>query len=241
MEELFNIPDDAFVFSFKQNQTETDMDGTESALAQLNFVEHLVGKDNILFTCLGRHENGKNKVVHHHFVIISSVVPTMTDSTKSTTIKRYCDKYEVERNLIGTSRNQKIDITRPTWESLAYPLKEGLGYYDEKQIQKSWFYKNLSRGMYVTLKDLGNDLYLKKLAENERRDKYEEKKKGAFLDYHEFTKNNASKTYQEAKEKASQYYLWLELGNRPTTSNMMEYIKASALENGLITFLDLMK
>lgn len=247
MDASLNIPDDAWVFSFKVNVWEGDEDGTESASVQLSFIQDCCGgKDNILYTCLGRHENGENKTPHHHFTIITKTEPSFTDKTKSDKIKRYIAKnakegLKIDRKCFGTSKVAQINLDRSKFEPLAYPLKEGLHYWESPNVLNRVFYKNLTGGTLTTLTDLGKDLYLKKLGEHERREKHEQKQKSAFDELFNFVKKKEPKSYEAVVETAQEYYLSLDIHERPTTTNFIENIKKIALEMRLLSFKELMR
>ena len=236
MEDSFNIPDDAYVFSFKTNVCLDDEDGHESAIAELNWIEDQCGRDNVLYTCIGKHINGENKVPHHHFTIITSCPPRFSDKTKSTSKTRFCAQTETPLELIGTSKVKKINLLKPKFEPLAYPLKEGFGYWPNKDL-----YKNISFAQYEALTKLGNDLYLTKLGEHERKEKCELRKKSAYEKYKLYAQDHPASSLRGALIVGTDYLLTLVEEEQPSTCNLIEYVKKYALNNKLKTLEDLVR
>lgn len=240
MENSLNIPDDAFYFKFKKNCENDEDDGLEFAYLCLNYLENKIDgdKDDIIYTCLGKHVNGENKIPHHHFVAITRK-DLRCKSNKSKSLLDFAKANNVSRDDFGKTVFEQYDPKKGTkFDSLAYPLKEAMGYWG---IDNRSFYKGLKKTEYDALMDLGHSLYLKKLGDGERRDRHEEKKRNAYERYVEFVSNVKRSNYKDHVLASNQYYLTLNDEDKPTTSNMMEYIKKKGLCDGLITFLDLMK
>lgn len=191
--ELFNqLADDSKVIKFKLNNV--DQNDQENFINAKRFVQEEL-KATILYSSIGLHINGKNKIPHLHYHFITA--PFKEPSNVSQKKNRWIQK-DRDSNLLPDVSIQISDIDHqsPKYHTLAYPLKEGLYPDVEPGLLQKGFYdytkKNnkMDRQLIEFLRGVGNEIYNKQLASNDRRDKCEERKQNKLLDLFKLVEDN---------------------------------------------------
>lgn len=243
--QLFDqLADDSKVVKLKFNNV--DQHDHENFINGKRFIEEEL-RATILYSSIGLHINGKNKVPHLHYHFITA--PFKEPSNISQKKNRWINK-DRDSNILPDVSIQISDIDHqsPKYHTLAYPLKEGLYPDVEPNLLHKGFYSHLGknnrmdRKLIEFLKGVGNDIYNKQLAANDRKDKCEERKQNKLNDLFKLVDTNKDKfhTYSQMVTWLDENYIdKLELHELPDTRNYkincekiavkLKYIKYSQL------------
>lgn len=215
---VFNdaIPDDSMVINVKYNLEEgQDVDDINYYDIKKYVLD--LGCD-ILFSTAGLHLKGENKKPHIHYSFITTSF--QPPSNPSQHRKRWAKKVDADLQFLETSWkfHHKIDLSKPKYNVLAYPLKEGnmIKVHNWKDL---YIYEGVSmtKENIKFLLDYGKTLYDTSLAMRLRQDKCEERKKNALNDLAKLCKDNIDEfgNYNEM-------VIWLDI-NYISTLSLEEY------------------
>jgi len=181
-----DIPDDSMVINVKLNvEDEEDVDYYDIK----KYVKEL--GCNILFSSVGLHKNGENKVPHIHYNFITT--PFHPPSNPSQHRRRWAKKADAGLQFLETSWkfHHKLDLSKPKYNTLAYPLKEGL--IVKTPLSKDIYIygeKTMTKPQLDFLIEYGKTLYEASLGLRHRQDKCEERKKNALNDLAKLCSDN---------------------------------------------------
>lgn len=179
LEEIFsNIPDDAQVVNVKWNYEaflyEPGKDKEELAYARFWLCELFIKEQygEILHFSCGYHENGKNHKPHFHFhFIIRTPFELLSPSVRCNRKRKFLERRTDEEGLVfmhgddvPTFKFAPLDLSKPKWSTLSYPLKEG------KALDVCNFYSFDEDTLSLLLK-VGSEIYRATNAIHERKDK----------------------------------------------------------------------
>lgn len=174
------IPDDSMVVDIKINLPDYNGENgialADSGFAFMELKQYIQDLGcKILFSTAGIHLNGKSKVAHIHYNMITSFCfpPSNPSQHRSRWIKKNNANLNTFTN-VSFKFHQKIDTTTPKYSVLSYPLKEGKKVnlpacfvFDEKPMAKR----------YISfLHNVGKAIYEKQCGLRLRQDKSEERK-----------------------------------------------------------------
>lgn len=239
-----NIPDDASVIEVKINKldiSENAMQGCKEKVSIYAISQYI--KDlgvEILFASFGVHLKGKNKVPHAHWHFITTPL-----AKKPSNPSQHRQRWENKNEQLGVFEDHsfiyhtKIDLTKPKYQILSYPLKEGIrADYHQKS-----FYINLKKQEIDFLELIGRSIYDNELALNLRREKCEERKKLALTDLHRICAENISK-FSNFREMClfldENFINNLELGDYPDPRNYKTNLQKIAVNLKLLKYSDLL-
>lgn len=193
-DEFESIPDDSMVVNVKLNFEILDED-LDNSLRELpfldikNYVKELAG--SILYSTTGVHVNGENKKPHIHYHFITPVF--YPPSNPSQHRKRWAKKVEASLAFLDCSfKFQKLDLSKPKYSVLSYPLKEGLIVKHSKNIWYVCDEKPMTKKQIDFLTDVAESIYQGQLALKQRQDKCEERKKVALTSLYNLCLENKS-------------------------------------------------
>jgi len=228
-----DIPAGAFKWAFKINDdVEEKLDILEWTRTCKELLFRWAGTEiDILYTSLGRHEQGENKRSHHHFNIITDGYGEYKKMQKSDRKRRMFS------NLSGwyfkscySSTTCKEGEVEKYIDTLAYPLKEGKDYYEEYPQ----LYKNITLSNITFLRQVGTGLYDASINQHERDEKCKQKKLSDYVLWSNWLADKNPMDYQDVLQKGTQYYMSLPLNKQPTTQHMLEYVKKWCINHKVI-------
>jgi len=247
MEEFENsIPDDSSVICVKFNHQDADEDGRSIPIRTLRDYIASTGL-KILFASAGLHLNGEHKIPHVHVNFICNPIHNCKKKTfltnQSENYKRWLAKTGEEPfEEFSMKIHRTIDLKKPKYSTLAYPLKEG----HELKISKQLFYQFLGNPMtqeqIELLKSVGQTIYQTELALNLRRDKCEERKKVALTDLYKICEENKEK-FNTLKEMAEfledEYIAKLDLVDYPDFQHYKNNLIKISTKLGKLKYCDM--
>lgn len=142
LEEIFDdIPDDAQVINVKWNYEaylydgEQPADKWEEARKRFDICTQFIAEyyGHILHHSCGFHEHGKNHKPHFHFhYIVATPFELLSPAKRCNRKRRFLESRSDNDGLIfmhgddvPTFKFAPLDLSKPKWSTLSYPLKEG--------------------------------------------------------------------------------------------------------------------
>lgn len=172
--------DDAILY--KRNQSYTNFDGLHIIRLYLSSL-----KVDIIYSSCGVHFKGENKRPHIHWHFILKNIPSGTFKTcNSTHRKRWLDA-QATKGFHWNFDNISVKFPKkekPVWQTLAYPFKEGHAVKGFSQ---------LSLEEFEFLMTYGKNLYEVSLANRERQDASEDRRRVALNSLAQLCRNNKDK------------------------------------------------
>lgn len=233
-----DIPDDSSVIDVKINNSGADDDVDYWAISK--YIEDLGCQ--ILFSSAGVHLLGENKVSHIHYNFITTRVNAPSNPSQHR--KRWLLKNEETSSFDNVSFkfHPKIDVKKPKYFILSYPLKEG-----HRLEPKSFIYKYLGKPMKKNeidfLSEIGKSIYETECGLNLKRDKCEERKKLALQDLFKICSDNCS-NFSTFREMAiwldSNYIENLPLEDLPDPRNYKTNIQKVAVKLKILKYSDIL-
>jgi len=234
------IPEDAMVVKCKFNDIADD----EFYPNVKSYIQDEL-KAHILYSSAGIHKNGSNAVphIHYHFITTKFKVP----SNPSQHRKRWVAK-DIDTNYLGENCSiqfGKIEIKKPKYHVLAYPLKEGLvneeilalGFHDYTQKNGK-----MKKNMKTFLMDVGKEIYEKAMAAHDRREKSDERKQIKLTDLYDLCRENRESftTYLGMKLWLDSNYIDnLELSELPDSRNYKNNCEKVAVKLRILKYSDI--
>lgn len=188
-----DIPDDCSVIDVKINNVATDPSDVElNFFAIPKYIKDLGCE--ILFSSVGLHLNGDAGVPHCHWNFITTRVAAPSNPSQHRS--RWMKKNEELGcfDNVSFKFHNKIDLTKPKYNVLAYPLKEGRSLPYASRYYK-YAGQAMTKAQIKFLINIGQEIYNTELAVNMRRDKCEERKKQSLHDLLDICTKNQDKFY----------------------------------------------
>jgi len=246
------IPDESQVLSFKINKPEN-----ENVLTNLEKYVKLGLNATILFSSVGLHNQGKNKVPHYHSHFI--IQPIKKISNPSLHRKRFLadEKVSVDTYFGDISmKHSDLDFNKPKYLPLSYPLKEGnilnSIYYLSPSVKprivktqngkslKVFTQGNMTMDQIEFLKTVGNNIYQSALADNQRRDLSDERKKNKLMEIYELCEKRGFANYRDMLYWLEENYISsLSITEYPDSRNYLNNCEKVAIKLGLLKFYEL--
>lgn len=227
------IPDDAQCVTLKiilPASYDLSLNDGEALMPIMNYLTETY---DIICSTAGLHLNGKRKIPHIHISVIEK--SGFTHSNYSKHRSDYFRRNGIDVGMFKiTSKVQQIELDKPKYSSLSYPLKE------RRRLGKKYFYyapnyEFMDKKLIDILEEIGSTIYETEIAVNERRDKFEERKRTALQEILDVSKSSNAKTFDELVWYLEKEYLRpLEFGTRPTSKNYKEYVIQAGYELGLV-------
>lgn len=236
-----DIPDDATVINVKINKIDMD-DIYVGSVDIRNYITDL-GVE-ILFSTAGIHLNGENKVPHIHWNFITTSIPKIPSNLSQHRIRWSNKKDEVDFTNVSFQIKKKIDLGKPKYQVLTYPLKEGRPLPSQFNNHKINVYdKNkMTKQQFNYLLEVGQSIYQQELATNLRRDKCEERKKQSLNDLYTICNENRA-YFSTLKEMArfldEKYISTLDIQDYPDPKNYKTNLQKIAVKLDILKYSDL--
>lgn len=232
-----DIPDDSSVVCVKLNEVgEDDLFGYATVK---KYIEDEC-KCEVLYASGGLHKMGDNKVPHIHYNFITT--PIKRPSNPSQSRQRWLSK-----NIDGWASgfcwdnysfkfHQQIDLKECKYNTLAYPLKEGI------KVKGRYLYNriDMSKQQKDFLMDVGKAIYEKQVGLRQRQEKCEERKKVALNDLYDICKNESFESYKQMLQFLDVRYISsLEIEDYPDPRQYKTNCQKIAVKLGLLKYSEL--
>lgn len=240
------IPNDSMVVDIKINLPNYDGENG-TALADIGFAfmdlkQYIIDLGcKILFSTAGIHLNGKNKMPHIHYNMITTFA--FPPSNPSQHRSRWIKKNNVNLNTfenVSFKFHQKIDTNTPKYSVLSYPLKEG-----KKVNLPSCFVFNenpMEKKYVAFLVNTGKAIYEKQCGLKLRQDKSEERKNLALESLYQLCVENKDK-FSNYKEMVrwldTNYIANLEIKDYPDPKNYKTNCQKICVKLGKLKYSDI--
>lgn len=202
------------------------------------------------YATMGLHLDGNMKHPHIHFTVIAMITEKFRkqlDTNASGHRRRYYDKmkkdgYEVSTTFLNVSlkKTDQIDETKPAYECLAYPLKEGLHAYTEPALRKQRYF-GVSPEFFQILLNLGTTIYEQRRALHLRQEKCEERKQNALEEIRVVAEEGRGR-FSNLRELAlyldTAYIAKLEINKYPDPHNYKVNCQKVAVHMGIAKYSD---
>lgn len=139
------------------------------------------------YSSMGLHLQGEKKRPHIHYHCIVLISPkdyrSITNNASQhrkrwiTKLQKSEEDFEESFSDLTFQFKQELESGKPKYSTLAYPLKEGNYFYNQK-----FGFKNISKPLFEILLELGTTIYNKELGLHIRQEKCEERKKNALIE-----------------------------------------------------------
>lgn len=242
------IPDDSMVINVKYNFNIEEGDELIDSLRLIPFhdIETYV-KDlevTILFSSVGYHLLGERKQPHIHYHFITT--PFHPPSNPSQHRKRWAKKVDASMDFLNASfKFQSLDGTRPKYQVLSYPLKEGHIINRLRKGDNYYVFNKapMTKEQIFFLRDVGKSIYDKEQGLKLRQDKCEERKKVALHSLYELCEANKNhfNTYREMVVWLEDNYIQkLSLDEKPDINHYRTNCQKIANTLGKLKYCDIL-
>jgi len=198
----------------------------------------------IKYSSYGQHLNGENKVPHVHYnLIVEPFNYKKITQNASQHRKRWYDKNienEIDPDFLKLSFkfHDHLEEKKCKYATLSYPLKEGLHYWNDRQV----VYKNVNKEMFNFLLSVGTDIYNKEVGLHQRQDKCDERKQCALNNLFQLCDENKMKfgSYREMSIWLDVNYIdKLDIGEYPDPKNYKTNLQKIAVKLKLMKYSEL--
>lgn len=237
------LPDDAICVGViikcaKEPDEEDDFD----YLSEIGFGlirDFLVSKYKcrMIASVAGVHLQGRcqKRHIHYNFIMTNFKTPTNNSKTKKVYmtdagLDDFCD-----RGYKTSFKFEKLNLDKPKYMHLCYPLKEGNVVENAKGRDVNMLEGvRMKKEVIEFLKGVGNTIYEQEKALKERREKYETKIKNNRLDLLEFGRSRHFGNMAEfVRAVNDQFIKNMGFSDRPNSRNLAEDVKQVGYELGL--------
>lgn len=178
-------------------------DALNPVMPYLEIKQYLADHNIIVrYALAGLHLNGKAERPHIHYHLITDPFNIKTIKQNSSQHrKRWWDKQdkdtEPDHSFLDTTWRfyDSLDNSKPKYQTLAYPLKEGHHFY--KNLKK--YYVGITPTIFDALLIYGQSIYNSQVALHIRQEKCEQRKQNALTDLYEICRVENFHTFDEMK------------------------------------------
>lgn len=239
LEDFF--PDDTTCISIKVNMDEYDAsDNNFTPPCASSIYSYLADCGvKILAATAGIHLNGKNKIPHIHYHIMAE--HHNPPSNPSQHRNRWLSKKDnhMENLTNATFKYQNLDKSKPVYQFLAYPLKEGISIPHRKRYNL-YDSKPMSISMYNFLLSVGSTIYNTHLALRLRQDKVVERKQLQLTELYEICSQQSFNSYANMMKWLDDNYIAkLELNEYPDPKNYKSCCQKIGVKLGFLKYSEL--
>lgn len=165
------------------------------------FVYETIGKP--WASSVGIHKNGKSKRLHGHIhYIVKAPEYKMKTSQANWNQRNRWSVANASEDISDTQfKIQKLDPSLPVWQTLAYPLKEGI--FPEIAIRRNLYLINsewMGESRFGALLEVGKTIYSTALALVERQEAHKTKRLNNLQELYLFAKEHKGKSFNTFKE-----------------------------------------
>lgn len=233
------IPDDTICLSVVHKPV--DVDGHVTPVYLRDFLDFLTDKEYHVFAyTTGLHTKGESGIPHHHYhFMMTADKGIMTNPAQ--TLQRWINKNKRPINNC-TMKWSQLDISKPRYQFLSYPLKEGCLLRKFSKYTPAYFLDGqpMSMGMVRYLRDVGKAIYDKAVALKLRQDKMVERRQLALRDLFLIVKEQSFGSYRAMLEWLDDNYIaTLELEQLPDPNQYKINCKKIAVKLGLLKYSDI--
>lgn len=236
------IPDDAICVGVLI-KCEVKDEEPENFLDEIGFItirDFLLNtyKCRIIGATCGIHLQGRSQKRHIHYNLIMTNFKPPTNNSKNKKIYMTAEGLDdfCECGYKVSFKFEKIKLDAPKYQHLTYPLKEGLEV--DRPLVNIWQGVKMKKEMLDFLKSVGQAIFEKEKALNERRDKHDAKIKNQLYDLYLYAKEKKYNSYPEFVKDVDDVYLRkIPFGERPNSRNLVEHIRQVAYELGLASMI----